>query len=132
MREERIKKLILIGFPFLAVLGIFWAVFVKLPLPCVFRIVTGLYCPMCGATRAVISIVNGDFISALRCNAVVALLFYPGVLCGVGVYLSLLTGKRLVADKRILNVLITILAIFIVFGVVRNISTFPFIFLIPQ
>jgi hypothetical protein len=36
--------------------------------PCVFHELTGLYCPGCGATRALHHLLNLDFAGALRCN----------------------------------------------------------------
>ncbi len=35
---------------------------------CVFRIVTGIPCPACGSTRAVVSIFKGDFYEAMYTN----------------------------------------------------------------
>jgi hypothetical protein len=43
------------------------------PLPCVFKAVTGLPCPTCGATRAVVALSHGDWSSALRLNPLVVL-----------------------------------------------------------
>lgn len=37
--------------------------------PCVFHEITGLYCPGCGAARALHHMMNFEFATALRCNA---------------------------------------------------------------
>lgn len=36
--------------------------------PCVFHEITGLYCPGCGAARALHHLMNLEFATALRCN----------------------------------------------------------------
>jgi hypothetical protein len=41
--------------------------------PCVFRAVTGLLCPGCGATRAVHHLLHGDVAGAFRLNAMLLL-----------------------------------------------------------
>ena len=38
-------------------------------IPCIFHLVTRLYCPGCGITRACIAILHGDFREAFRLNA---------------------------------------------------------------
>ena len=50
------------------------------PLPCLFHIITGLYCPGCGAGRASYSILHGRFYTAFRYNPMyVTLLPFLGV-----------------------------------------------------
>ena len=41
------------------------------PLPCLFHIITGLYCPGCGAGRASYSILHGRFYTAFRYNLLI-------------------------------------------------------------
>lgn len=38
------------------------------PVPCVFHRLTGLYCPGCGNTRAVLALLRGDLAGMLRWN----------------------------------------------------------------
>jgi hypothetical protein len=40
---------------------------------CLFRTLSGLYCPGCGSTRALYSLASGDVLQALRCNALLVL-----------------------------------------------------------
>ncbi len=50
-----------------AVAGGMWAVAPVHPgLPCPFRTITGLPCPLCGMTRAVSAALHGDVIASLR------------------------------------------------------------------
>lgn len=41
--------------------------------PCPFHLATGLWCPFCGATRAVWAATHGDFALMLHCNALLPL-----------------------------------------------------------
>jgi len=47
-------------------------------LPCLFNLLTGLYCPGCGGTRSVISLIHGYPIASLKYN--------PIVIYGVAIY----------------------------------------------
>lgn len=38
---------------------------------CVFKLLTQSYCPFCGGTRSIGALLHFDFLSALRCNALV-------------------------------------------------------------
>ncbi len=42
--------------------------------PCVFKAVTGIPCPTCGATRAVLALLRGEWWSAVRFNPLVTLI----------------------------------------------------------
>lgn len=47
------------------------------PSPCPWRSLTGLDCPLCGATRAASSLAHGDLIAALDHNAYFVLVLLP-------------------------------------------------------
>ena len=59
----------------LCVLGILWRLFPlpfsKLILPCVVQAALGIYCPGCGGTRAVASLLRGDFLGSFICHPLV-------------------------------------------------------------
>ena len=91
----------------------FWRQLVRLSAflapQCMLRSITGLRCPTCGGTRALVSLLHGDFSNALKYNwFVVVLLGYAAVLwaafhlfciCGgqrTGKLLSCLTHCRVV------------------------------------
>lgn len=44
---------------------------IELGIPCVFQSLTGLYCPGCGGTRAVRSLLKGDFLMSFQYHPLV-------------------------------------------------------------
>ena len=58
------------------------------PLACPLRAATGVPCPMCGMTRAVVAAVHGDFAASLRYNP-------GGLVVVVAAIVLLLGGARL-------------------------------------
>ena len=87
---------------------------------CLFHKMTGLYCPGCGGTRALSSLLHGDLRSSLHNN----LLLIPS-----GLILALLTVKRSFIPNR--YAVIAIVAVIVVFTVLRNIPCEPFTLLAP-
>ena len=87
---------------------------------CMFHQWTGLYCPGCGATRALAALLHGDVKASLHDN----LLLVPG-----GLMLAVLIVKPGVSLKR--PVAVAIAAIVIGFTILRNIPVAPFTYLAP-
>ena len=99
--------------------------------PCPFFALTGLYCPLCGSTRAAHQLLHGNLESALHLNALFVLLL-PLLLWFCFVYLKqTVEGKPLPGIRVKTNGQLGILAILLIFTVVRNIPTFPFTLLTP-
>ncbi len=91
----------------------------KLFPPCLFYHITGYYCPGCGNTRSVLHILSGEFLLSLRCN--VAPLFLLSLL--VILYIEMTAsvfGKHLRILPRSLPFWIIVIALFMVYYVVRN------------
>lgn len=88
---------------------------------CVFHELTGLYCPGCGTTRALHQLALGNFAAAWRSNALVASLLPL-------LALAALCGTDL--SQRPARIHAT-LAVAIVFGLARNLPTWPFTLLAP-
>ena len=92
---------------------------------CPFHALTGLFCPGCGATRAVHALIHGDPLLALRMNllATLAIPLLPLML------LRSLRGPDpatdWLTDARLWLVLV------VAFSVLRNLPLHPFIWLAP-
>ncbi len=108
--------LILLGGGVFALLGYF-----GIGIPCFFHLVTKLNCPGCGNTRAVLSILRLDFVSAFKYN----LMFLPEVFYLLWVYS--LASFRYIKEGRFsykppfIALDITLLVLVILWGIVRNI-----------
>ncbi len=96
---------------------------------CQFHQITGLYCPGCGATRASYQLLHGNFLAALRDNALyVATL---AALAARGAWVL----KRKACHQPVRyfvspEFLWSYLAVALVFAILRNLP--PFSFLAPQ
>jgi hypothetical protein len=98
---------------------------------CIFYRVTGLYCPGCGAQRALHALLHGRLLTALHFNPLFVLalpfLFYAG-----GRYL----WRRAMGMPTTPFVVrpfwaVTVAVIVIAFGILRNIPCAPFTYLAP-
>ena len=98
-------------------LGILFVLFIKynIGIPCIFNKITGLYCPGCGMTRSVISLIKLNFYLAFRYNMLIILIIPVGIL-------------YLILKKNIPNwIWCVLLLIVILFGILRNIPMFNFL-----
>ena len=97
------------------VLYLFIFIKYKYRIPCIFHEITGLYCPGCGITRALASIIQLNFYQAFRYNNLIILIIPIGII-------------YILNNKKIPNYAWYIcLAIAILFGILRNISIFEFL-----
>lgn len=99
---------------------------------CLTNSLFGIYCPGCGLTRCLYSILHLDFYQAFRYNSAVFIL-----LPVFAVYLAIrlidwvVTGKNRI-DRHIPTALfIVIFILVLIYGIVRNIPVYPFTLLIP-
>ncbi len=95
--------------------------------PCPFHALTGLYCPGCGSTRALYSLVHGDVAAAWRYNALFTLtlpfvsVLAAGELMGKG-WSSMLPARAIW----------TFFAVVVAFWIARNVPFAPFALLAPH
>ncbi|WP_067844360.1 DUF2752 domain-containing protein [Amphibacillus sediminis] len=88
-------------------------------IPCLFRSITGHYCPGCGMTRAALSILDGDIYQAFRYNMLVFILL-PLML----VYTLMERNEKTKQSKFLM---LFMLVLTILFGVLRNLSLFSWL-----
>jgi hypothetical protein len=98
---------------------------------CIFYRMTGLYCPGCGAQRALHALLHGELLTALHFNplfivALPFLAFWAG-----RSFLHLTTGVSPTPIVIRPFWIILLASVVIVFGIVRNIPCTPFTYLSP-
>lgn len=84
-------------------------------IPCIFHELTNLYCPGCGITRMLFSILRLDFYQAFRYNPLVFILFIGFILCKL---------FKINLPKYAVYLLLVIV---ILFGILRNIDAFGYL-----
>ena len=127
MRKRLIKLLFI--FSLILTVGAAYALFSTyvFAVPCVFHTVTGLNCPGCGISRMCLSLLRGDFLSAIRYNlAIFALspLFLVLIASQCVYYVKYGTKQLKIWQNAILYVCIVVL---VLFGILRNIPAFSFL-----
>lgn len=96
-------------------------------IPCTFLWLTGFYCPGCGSSRALRQILHLDFYGALRYNALFTIASpFLAVYFGAAAIRYIKNGGA--AVKKIpLWPLAIVGAIFLCFGILRNLPAFSFL-----
>jgi hypothetical protein len=93
---------------------------------CQFHKITGLNCPGCGATRAAYALLHGQFLTALRDNALFVFL-----LAAAGIHGSRLAFNRFhgrpVGEIMPVKILWLLLFVALAFTVLRNLPLFSFL-----
>lgn len=117
------NKVIFVGFIILIISYGYYFLNLKFgfTIKCPFHAITGLYCPGCGVTRMLFSIMTLNFYQAFRFNP---LLFILLILYIAFIIERLIRKKDLKVPDRIALVLLVIL---IVFGILRNIPALSFL-----
>jgi len=99
-------------------------------IPCMIRVLAGVYCPGCGITRMLFSILSFDLYGAFRMNPLMFILlpfFTVFILHAVYCYIRDIPDRLYKAIP--LWVYISLGAVVLIFGIIRNIP--PFLFLAP-
>lgn len=123
-RYKTYQKVLVILLPFVSVTALwllahFALKYVMLP-ECNFYKWTGLYCPGCGDTRAVIALMNGDILLSLRQNALIVVLLFILAALYIELLLKVVFEKRFKSPVLNLKFLCIFLMLFAVYSVVRN------------
>ncbi len=98
-------------------------------LPCLFNLLTGLYCPGCGSTRSMHALVHGDIVRALDMNPL-----FVFALVAVPLLVAWSRGwrpKALAPAMRVIGAPAFWLVLVPAFAVARNLPWAPFVWLAP-
>lgn len=122
------KKTYYLKLVIMAILGFFLYLFLNktigLEIPCMFHEITNFYCPGCGITRLLFSLVRLDFYQAFRYNPLVFIL----IILSIIYWILKLILKRFNINISILEfVWYILIVIVIIYGILRNISEFSWL-----
>jgi hypothetical protein len=99
---------------------------------CPFHLLTGYYCPGCGSSRGLHSLMHGNIIEAMR-NNLLMVISLPYL-----IYSFVLFSYKEISGKELKRIFIKpyyiwlLLAFILLFWVLRNIPSYPFSLLAPQ
>ena len=87
-------------------------------IPCIFKEITGFYCPGCGITRMLFSILKLDFYQAFRYNPLVFILLIVYI---VYLIIKLIKHKDINIPEYVYYIVIGLL---LIYWIIRNIPSF--------
>ena len=90
-------------------------------IPCFIHEIFGIYCPGCGITRMLLSIIKLDFIGAFRYNPLLFILLPFGLYLFIDNIYSIYKNKEPIYKKINNKVWIILIIILIIYGILRNI-----------
>jgi hypothetical protein len=97
-------------------------------LPCPIRLFTGFYCPGCGSTRELYSLLHGEIYQAFRFNPALFILLPFIVFYILAKSIYFIRGiKHDPLHKVPSSVFVTILILLLVYAIMRNIPLFSFL-----
>ena len=96
-------------------------------IPCPIKFLTGFYCPGCGITRMILSILKGDLYQAFRYNPLVFILMPFIIFYFLEINISKIYNKSSICKKIPDYVFYIIIVILVVYGILRNIDIFSYL-----
>lgn len=94
-RQRLLFALRLIAIPAAWLSFVGFCVLIGLPMPCLIYQITGLQCPSCGLTRAVVSLLHGEYFLAIQYNLLIIPLTFAAILVIVDTCRFVWTGKTI-------------------------------------
>lgn len=98
---------------------------------CTFHSLTGLDCPFCGTSRALHELLHGNFMAALRLNALFTLALPCLAVFGLYQMAARSCGWRGPSIRWGWNGVWLLLGVVLVFGIARNLAVHPFTLMTP-
>lgn len=96
--------------------------------PCLFHQITGYYCPGCGITRSLFSLLEGKIYQAFMYNQLVFILLPFFIIYFIyNSYIYIFNKENKLINKIPNYVYIILLIIVISFGIIRNLDFFPYL-----
>ncbi|MDD3184673.1 MAG: DUF2752 domain-containing protein [Anaerostipes sp.] len=95
-------------------------------MPCIFKLLTGLYCPVCGGTRAMLAFLHFHFVESFLCNPIFIYLVVITCWLITGWILKKLGRKNADKFKFHMWMLYLGLGILLVVFVARNVGVYAF------
>lgn len=123
------KLLIIISLLFFLIIYLIIGKIYGLYIPCVFHEITNLYCPGCGVTRMLLSLIKGQFYQAFRYNPLLFTMLPVFTFLLIDYLYNSQKNKKSLYQKIPNKIWIILLIIIIIYGVIRNI--YPFTYLRP-
>lgn len=99
--------------------------------PCLFKTITGFYCPGCGSLRAVHQLMHGHFIEAFRLNPLMVLFAVIMVVIFIVFLIPSEKIKHLRSKFSKMPIALIVLVIIIAYWILRNLPFYPFTLLSP-
>lgn len=93
-------------------------------IPCIFHKITHLYCPGCGITRMILSILKLNFYQAFRYNPLMFIMIPFIMTYEIIYYINWIHDKNYTISKKIWYIL---LIITIIYTILRNIDSFSYL-----
>lgn len=125
---KRLRKVFLVLAALFAA-GIIYYIITRfgIHIPCMFKKITGLYCPGCGVTRMCMNLIKLNFYEAFRSNQVCFFVFpVLAVIFARRAYCYVKYGA--VKNEKWMSVIVVIIIIvLLIFGIFRNIPYFDFL-----
>ena len=90
-------------------------------IPCPIHKIFHVYCPGCGVSRMLVSLIHFDFIKAFNYNKLLFILFPFGVFLYIEFIYSIIKKKEPLYKKIDEKVWYILIAILIIFSILRNI-----------
>ncbi len=94
---------------------------------CPIKKVTGLYCPGCGVTRMLLSLLKGQLYQAFRYNPLIFITLPFFIIYYIDYLYALYKNKKNKLHVLEPNIWYVLIGIFLIYGILRNIPLFDFL-----